>query len=230
MAIPFFPNPIPIRPLVRGGMAALTAAFVWLISGTAVAAEGSSCPKDQRALVELDARMPQSAAISAADLRGQVRVALEESGLMSLEPDIASAALEARQKQLIAMGDVVGALNLAREIEATVRVKAQIQGSQRQIKGLAKGLYNVSVQIQLEAFSTQTGGKMASVHESHQKPGLGLDAQLRDLMDALLPGMAQRLVAELCGNASAPASPPMGQDTQDETPAVGTGAAQLDSL
>ncbi len=195
----------------------------------AAAADRQACLQQHRAYVQVDARLPSSAGLSAPDIAMQVRDVLQDAGLTLVDPDMADVALKERQERMVAMGDVVGALELAKDIQATLFINTRVSGSQQQIRGLAAGLYNVSAQIEMQATSTRSGQVMANVRKSSRKPGMGLGAQLPALLDSLLPGMSADMINKVCHKTRA-AEPVQAAPAVDTPETVDTGASQLDSL
>ncbi len=196
---------------------------------SASAADRQACLRQHRAYVQVNARLPSSVGLGAEDIAMQVRDTLQDAGLTLVDPDMADDALRERQERMVAMGDVVGALELAKDIKATLLINARVSGTQQAIRGLAAGLYNVSAQMEMKASSTRNGQMMANVRKSSRKPGLGLDAQLPALLDSLLPGMSAEMIKKVCRKTRViepvPAAP---ADDAPET--VDTGASQIDSL
>lgn len=217
-----------LRRMILGNLA-LLAGLLNAWSTPALGIDRQACLQQHRAYVQVSARLPSSAATNASDIAMQVRDAVQNAGLTLVDPDLADEALKQRQERMVAMGDVVGALELAKDIQATLLVSVRVSGSQQQIRGMTAGLYTTSAQIQMQATSTRDGRLMANVRKASRKPGLGVDAQVPALLDALLPGMSDDMIAKVCRKTKVAA--PMPAVTAEEPPeTVDTGASQLDSL
>ncbi|GEM_PF-7011473 len=201
----------------------LTFALTLCLSGLAAA----GCPQGQRAQlrVEVDAR-PR--VLSATDVRDQAADLFDDQGLAIVQPDVAQRALLRRQKELIAMGDAVGALELARKLGANWLVSVRVKGRQRPIQGLAAGLYNVDARAVVEIVSADSGRELAKARGSRRKPGLGLGAQLPALLEALLPRVIDQAVREAC--AKVPVRPQEAAPEADEAMPAAGAASPVDSL
>ncbi len=208
---------------------ALAAAMFLFWQSSLFAADRYSCLQQHRAYVQVVSKLPSSASTNAYDIITQVRDVLQSEGLTLIDPDMADQALKERQERMVAMGDVVGALELAKEIKATLLVNVRVNGTQRQIRGMAAGLYTVSTQVEMQATATADGKVLGSVRNATRKPGLDIDSQLPVLLDNLLPGMSDKLITKVCNKTKA-AAPIKAAPVEEPAESVDTGASQLDSL
>jgi len=178
-----------------------------LVSITVRAEDLHTCLEEQRAYFNAEIHIPGSSAQEREAAADQLRANLADQGLVIIDPDLATRALTRRQQQLIAMGDAVGALELARELQATLMVRAIVRASQRPIKGMADGLYNVSVQIDLKAQSALSGKDLATAYRRFRKAGLGVSEQLPALMERFLPQLSADFLEQICRESKKDAAP-----------------------
>ncbi len=210
--------------MLRGLTHFVLCLVVVLASTTVKAQDLHTCLKEQRAYFTSEIHVPGFSIQEKEGTADQLRANLADQGLIIIDPDLATRALTRQQQQLIAMGDAVGALELARKLQATLLVHAKIRASQHPIKGMAEGLYNVSVHIDLKAQSTLSGKELAITHRTFRKAGLSVSEQLPELMERFLPQLSADFLKQVCRqskNESAPIVPPK----ENPVPAAGAAGA-----
>ena len=199
-----------------------------ILWGSGIAPAWAGCPQGQRAQlrVTVDTR-PR--VLSAADVRDLAADLFDDQGLAIVQPDVAQEALLRRQKELIAMGDAVGALELVHKLGANWLVSVRVRGRQRPIEGLAAGLYNVDARAVVEILSADTGRELAKARGNRRKAGLGLGNQLPGLLEGLLPKVIAKAIREACAKVPAGKAPKVPPEEDEDLPAAGA-ASPVDSL
>ncbi len=189
--------------------------FACHLSGMSAVAAG--CLEDQRALVNVTAPVFLTAS-DKKEVTAQVISYLRNAGFVLLDNRLKDNALVKRQKDLIAKGDVVGALDLAKKLDSTILVNVVITGHSRKVRGIAEGLFNNTVQVAMTVYSTTDGTMLSAVRKVQRKLGLELSSQISIILDSLMPQIVQQSVSEICSRISVNSSTGRNDSTLEKIP------------
>ncbi|RMD70124.1 MAG: hypothetical protein D6819_05075 [Gammaproteobacteria bacterium] len=170
--------------------------------------QAGDCLEGQRAILLVDTRFQSEAgarhAVNDPLYLGIASQSLQARGLTLIDPKVAQKGLTEAQKTLILQGDVVGALEAAQRMKATLLVNVYLTAFARPLPGLTTNLRSVSGQIAVKAIDARDGRLLGEARRSFRKVGLGIEGVLPGLLEQSLPGLWDRLFAAACPRIAPP--------------------------